>query len=110
MLVVGEVLRVLDEADILGHVQLFAEVFYIQTKIDDHLFTIFGISVADQERTGNAGHNSVAALELSLDIVITKECLLLDQTCIILLHEFDQFLTKEGIMNFALFIFDIETH
>jgi len=107
---VGEILGVLDEANVLWHVQLFAKVLDVKTKINDHFLSVVRVTVTNQERTGNAAHNTVPTLELSLNVVVAEECLLLHQACIFFMHELDQLLTKEGIVNLLLFVLNIEAH
>lgn len=49
VLVAGQVLLILNEAHKLWDVHFLAEIFDVQAQVDNHLLTVIGITVADQE-------------------------------------------------------------
>lgn len=72
-LVVCRVLLVAYKADKLGNVQFLTEVLDVETKVNNHLFTLVRALVADKEGAGHSGNYSVREFQLLFNVKVSEE-------------------------------------
>lgn len=78
------------------------EVFYVKAKINNHLFAVVRITIADQEGAGDAANDPRFEFQLLLYILVTKERCTLEQLLVLTRGQlFDQVLAHKRIVYFA---------
>jgi len=74
MLVHSCISSIADKSNILGHVDLFAEILDVHSQIYDHFIPRLQTLVLYQKAAGNSANDPTFELEHTLNVLVAEEC------------------------------------